>query len=46
MKRHTVFLYGRSTSVSVEDAFCKALAEIAESRQQTLKNLIEEIVKG
>jgi predicted DNA-binding ribbon-helix-helix protein len=43
MKRHTVFLYGRSTSVSVEDAFWKALAEIATSRQQTMKELIKEI---
>ena len=43
MKRHTVFLDGQSTSVSVEDAFWKALAEIAETRQQTMKTLIEEI---
>jgi predicted DNA-binding ribbon-helix-helix protein len=43
MKRHTVFLYGRSSSVNVEDAFWKALAEIAETRQQTMKDLIEEI---
>jgi predicted DNA-binding ribbon-helix-helix protein len=43
MKRHTVFLDGRSTSVSVEDEFWKALAEIAESRQQPVKHLIEGI---
>ena len=46
MKRHTVFLDGRSTSVSVEDEFWKALAEIAESRQQPVKKLIEEIERG
>ena len=41
--KHSVDLLGRRTSVSVEDEFWKALAEIAESRQQPVKHLIEEI---
>jgi predicted DNA-binding ribbon-helix-helix protein len=41
--KHSVDLLGQRTSVNLEDPFWKALAEIAESRQQPVKHLIEEI---
>jgi predicted DNA-binding ribbon-helix-helix protein len=41
--KHSVALFGLRTSVNLEEPFWKALREISESRQQPLKNLIEEI---
>jgi predicted DNA-binding ribbon-helix-helix protein len=41
--KHSVTLFGRRTSVNLEEPFWKALREIAESRQQPMKALIEEI---
>ena len=41
--KHSVDLFGQRTSVNLEDPFWKALAEIAESRKQPMKALIEEI---
>jgi predicted DNA-binding ribbon-helix-helix protein len=41
--KHSVTLFGRRTSVNLEEPFWKALREIAESRQQPIKALIEEI---
>ena len=44
MKRHrSIKIRSRRTSVSVEDVFWACLKEIAESRKQSLQQLIEEI---
>ena len=44
MKRHrSIKIRSRRTSVSVEDVFWACLKEIAESRKQTMYQLIEEI---
>jgi predicted DNA-binding ribbon-helix-helix protein len=44
MKRHrSIKIRHRRTSVSVEDVFWICLKEIAESRKQSLQQLIEEI---
>jgi predicted DNA-binding ribbon-helix-helix protein len=41
--KRSVAFGGRKTSVSLEDAFWKALREIADRRQMTLGELIENI---
>jgi predicted DNA-binding ribbon-helix-helix protein len=41
--KHSVVIDGHRTSVSLEDAFWKALREIARLRQMTLSGLIETI---
>ena len=41
--KHSVVIAGRKTSISLEDAFWKSLGEIAESRDETLYQLITSI---
>ena len=41
--KHSVVIGGHKTSVSLEDAFWKALREIARRRQMTVSELIETI---
>jgi predicted DNA-binding ribbon-helix-helix protein len=41
--KRSVFLAGRKTSVSLEDAFWEALKEIARARSMRVYSLIEEI---
>jgi predicted DNA-binding ribbon-helix-helix protein len=43
IKRRSVTIAGRKTSVSIEDAFWKRLREIAEGRDETLYGLIGDI---
>ena len=41
----TIYIDGRKTGVSLEDAFWKGLKEIARAQQATLSNMISEIDK-
>ena len=41
--KHSVVLAGHKTSISLEDAFWRALKEIASSRRTTLRDLINRI---
>ena len=41
--RHSIFINGRKTSVSIEDAFWRSLKEVAHERRETLSNLIAKI---
>ncbi len=43
LKKHSVKLWGHSTSITIEDIFWHTLKDIAEKRDIPLKNLIEEI---
>lgn len=43
MKKHSLVIQGHPTSVSLEDAFWKALKEIALTRQVSLTSLIADI---
>lgn len=43
MKKHSLVIQGHPTSVSLEDAFWKALKEIALTRQISLTSLIADI---
>jgi len=43
IKKRSVVLYGRKTSVSVEDPFWEGLAEIAALNRSTLAHTIERI---
>ena len=41
--RKSVFIDGRKTSISLEDAFWKAMKEIAANQQITLQDLVTQI---
>ena len=41
--KHSVVLAGHKTSISLEDAFWRALKDIASSRRTTLRDLINRI---
>ena len=43
MEKRSLSLSGHSTSVALEPEFWRALEEIAASRNQSVKNLIEDI---
>lgn len=43
LKKHSVTLYGHTTSITLEDIFWDGLKEIAEKRAMTLQKLLEEI---
>ena len=43
IKKHSIDVAGRNTSISLEDEFWTSLREIAQGRRETLPQLIEEI---
>jgi predicted DNA-binding ribbon-helix-helix protein len=43
INRHSIIIFGRNTTVSVEDAFWKALREIATWRGETMRSIIASI---
>lgn len=43
VKKHSVFLSGHATSVTLEDIYWKALKKIAKNRNSSLSQLITEI---
>ena len=44
--KHSIMINGHKTSVSLEDAFWRALKEIARGQQATLSNVVAEIDKA
>ncbi len=43
VKKHSVYLSGHATSVTLEDAFWKALKAIAKQQNRSLSQLITEV---
>jgi predicted DNA-binding ribbon-helix-helix protein len=43
LKKHSVKLWGHSTSITIEDIFWDGLKHIADTKNISLKKLIEEI---
>ncbi|MFV0321989.1 MAG: ribbon-helix-helix domain-containing protein [Alphaproteobacteria bacterium] len=43
VKKHSVFLSGHATSVTLEDIYWKALKQIAKSQNRSLSQLITEV---
>ncbi len=43
VRKHSVFLSGHATSVTLEDAFWQALKKIAQEQKRSLSQLITEI---
>lgn len=43
VKKRSVKLYGHATSITIEDKFWQALKDIAQSKDISLKHLIEQV---